>query len=502
MNIQLNNIHLRFFTGLLSLFSLPWLLTLSVASAQTTGLNGINLQGLAVGGKSVAPAPGNQTTLPKVLSYQGFLTDQATGAPVTATMSGTFKLYDALTGGNLLYAESQRLTVVNGLINVQIGSITAFPALLVFDKPYWLEVTVGSDILSPRQPIASTAFAQSAARLVSRKGFETAAGDNALNPLSTGAGNVAFGANALSQNTSGYSNTALGNSALRSSTTGTNNIAIGESSGVQLISGSNDIYIGNQGAGSAESNTLRIGAGGVQTKTFLAGVRGVVPAQNDGQPVVIDSSGQLGNVPNIFINSAGLSFGNSLGQMLNLWGTQYGVGIQNGALYSRSDDSFFWYGGGTHSDAKADAGGGTMFMSLNKLGLLINGDVFGKSFNSTSDRNVKENFADINARDVLKKVVALPLHTWNYRDDEHKVKHLGPVAQDFHAAFNIGPDDKHIAMVDADGVAIAAIQGLYQMLQEKDAVLRAQGEEIARLKLAVEQLLAQSAATTRTALGR
>lgn len=38
--------------------------------------------------------------------------------------------------------------------------------------------------------------------------------------------------------------------------------------------------------------------------------------------------------------------------------------------------------------------------------------------------------------------------------------HLGPMAQDFHAAFNVGMDDKHMATVDEEGVALAAIQGL------------------------------------------
>jgi len=46
-------------------------------------------------------------------------------------------------------------------------------------------------------------------------------------------------------------------------------------------------------------------------------------------------------------------------------------------------------------------------------------------------------------------------------------KHLGPVAQDFHAAFGLGTDDKHIATVDADGVALAAIQGLNQKVMEE-----------------------------------
>ena len=51
----------------------------------------------------------------------------------------------------------------------------------------------------------------------------------------------------------------------------------------------------------------------------------------------------------------------------------------------------------------------------------------------------------------MEKVVALPLSSWNYKADT-ATRHVGPMAQDFYAAFNVGPDDKHIATVDADGL--------------------------------------------------
>ena len=62
------------------------------------------------------------------------------------------------------------------------------------------------------------------------------------------------------------------------------------------------------------------------------------------------------------------------------------------------------------------------------------------------------------------------------------------MAQDFYAAFNVGPDDKHIATVDADGVTLAAIQGLNQKLEEKDAELQALKQTVAELKAAFDQL--------------
>src|SRR5262249_19743674 len=87
----------------------------------------------------------------------------------------------------------------------------------------------------------------------------------------------------------------------------------------------------------------------------------------------------------------------------------------------------------------------------------------GNNWNNTSDRNLKENFQAVNPRDVLDKVATLPITRWNYKSDATTV-HLGPVAQDFHAAFALGADDTHIATVDEGGIALAAIQGLNQKL--------------------------------------
>lgn len=66
------------------------------------------------------------------------------------------------------------------------------------------------------------------------------------------------------------------------------------------------------------------------------------------------------------------------------------------------------------------------------------------------------------------------------------------MAQDFHAAFGLGIDDRHIATVDGDGVALAAIQGLNQKLEAKSHKLEAENvelkEQLAELKSMVLQL--------------
>lgn len=91
------------------------------------------------------------------------------------------------------------------------------------------------------------------------------------------------------------------------------------------------------------------------------------------------------------------------------------------------------------------------------------------SWTSMSDRNAKENFRAADARAVLEKVVALPVQTWNYKSQDAGIRHIGPMAQDFQAAFGVGESSTGISTVDADGVALAAIQGLNQKLEETRA---------------------------------
>ena len=64
----------------------------------------------------------------------------------------------------------------------------------------------------------------------------------------------------------------------------------------------------------------------------------------------------------------------------------------------------------------------------------------------------------------------IPITTWRFKSEDDEVKHIGPVAQDFMASFGYGSSDKHITSTDADGVALAAIQGLnLKLTQELDA---------------------------------
>jgi len=122
----------------------------------------------------------------------------------------------------------------------------------------------------------------------------------------------------------------------------------------------------------------------------------------------------------------------------------------------------------------------------------VAGEVRSTVFTPTSDRHAKENFAPVDPQEVLAKVAALPISRWNFKTLPG-ADHFGPMAQDFHAAFGLnGGDDRHIATVDADGVALAAIQGLNQKLDQKSAeveTLKLQNAELLRRLDALEQRL-------------
>jgi hypothetical protein len=85
-----------------------------------------------------------------------------------------------------------------------------------------------------------------------------------------------------------------------------------------------------------------------------------------------------------------------------------------------------------------------------------------------SDRNQKKNISPADTDAILKRVTDLPISTWTYLDEPSAVRHLGPMAQDFHASFGLGNDDRTYHSVDAHGVALAAIQALERVVKQQE----------------------------------
>jgi hypothetical protein len=118
----------------------------------------------------------------------------------------------------------------------------------------------------------------------------------------------------------------------------------------------------------------------------------------------------------------------------------------------------------------------------------------GSAWACASDRNLKHSLVELDTRTVLDKVAAMPLYQWQPKGQNAHVLHYGPMAQDFHAAFGLGDDDKMIGMQDADGVALAAIKGLNEKfeakLSEQAALNERQREELVSLRNEVAELRA------------
>jgi hypothetical protein len=156
-------------------------------------------------------------------------------------------------------------------------------------------------LLNNTTGLENTATGSSA--LVGNRGgnYNTGTGVQALYSNHGGSGNTATGYQALFNDRGfdfnglqfGYQNTATGVQALYNNTTGNYNIAIGSSAGSNLTTGSNNIDIGALGV-AGESNTIRIGRGGIQTKAFMQGIHGATVAS--GATVIVGSDGHLGTI--------------------------------------------------------------------------------------------------------------------------------------------------------------------------------------------------------------
>ena len=208
------------------------------------------------------------------------------------------------------------------------------------------------------------------------------------------------------------------------------------------------------------------------------------------------------------------NFGARLGQHINLWSTQYAIGVQDRTVYFRTGrslghfrgpadyvrgDGFAWYAGGSHTDNLIDnlvdpGPGGSMLMTLDYVNdghysstqnqsspgarLYVNGYAYADSWYTTSDRNKKTGFKPISATGILDRVLSLTITQWALTNAP-SIQHLSPMAQDFHAAFGLGMDETNINLGDEGGVALAAIQGLNQKLE---ASLKEQQARIAELE--------------------
>jgi hypothetical protein len=118
----------------------------------------------------------------------------------------------------------------------------------------------------------------------------------------------------------------------------------------------------------------------------------------------------------------------------------------------------------------------------------------GGTWVNASDRNLKTAFNDVDPRSVLDSLMTIKVQSWSYKREGDDIRHLGPVAQDFYGAFGLGQDDTSISTVDADGVALVAIQELARRnarLEAENARLTQANAGLESRLSRLEQLMAQ-----------
>ena len=182
------------------------------------------------------------------------------------------------------------------------------------------------------------------------------------------------------------------------------------------------------------------------------------------------ASGVAATIPGGSQNIAAgdLSFATGLGARVDA--------AHDGAMLFADSNIFFFFSNLANEFAVRSTGGVRFVTAINgSTGAPTNGvkvNPGAGSWSNLSDKNAKENVRPVDTESALEEVLALPINTWNYKTQDAGIRHMGPMAQDFYAAFGLGTDERHIGSVDADGAALAAIQGLHQRMRAENDILR------------------------------
>jgi hypothetical protein len=131
------------------------------------------------------------------------------------------------------------------------------------------------------------------------------------------------------------------------------------------------------------------------------------------------------------------------------------------------------------------ASGGTIFYSNSTSTAGVSLAAGSGSWSTLSDKNKKEHFKKVNGEEVLTKIAGMEINSWNYKAQSPSIRHIGPFAQDFYKAFNLGEAETTISMVDIEGINLLALQTLItrtQLLKEKIAEIEKLNASLAELK--------------------
>jgi hypothetical protein len=329
----------------------------------------------------------------------------------------------------------------------------------------WCGIPVAALILALSQ--ASVAAAQSG----SPGSFNTATGAGALISNTTGSSNTATGVNGLALNTTGGNNSATGVNALLSNTTGSNATAAGVNALFSNTVGNNNTAFGvnalvfnTTGANNTASGLNVLFSNTTGTNNVAAGLSALSSNTTGSNNTASGTVALNNNRTGSFNAAVGFGADVAAGNLINA------TAIGSLAVVDASN--------------KIRLGNGAV--------AVIEGTV---AFTSNSDRTRKENFQPTDGEEVLAKIRGFALTSWNFiGHDPEKLRHYGPMAQDFFAAFGhdgIGQigSETTINAGDMAGILMIAVQAL----EKRTAELRLKAAQMAVLESQIEDLRARQA---------
>ena len=420
------------------------------------------LLALAAGlhGLALAQGPGivdAQAVVGTGFTYQGQLLHD--GSPVTATCSMNFWLFDG-SGDQAAAPLTLSVPVTNGLFTATLD----FGGGAFDGEARSLEIRVncGEGLVSlGRQPLTPAPLA------LALPGLWTQQNETSPNLIGGYSGN-SVSASAVGSTIGGGGNSSNPNQVTANYGT------VGGGEGNKAITGTYTTVAGGQG-NQASGDYAAVGGG--QRNKAIAGLYTTVAGGQDneasgayaavGGGISGEAKGTAATVPGGFGNHANGEYAIVSGGSYNEAAGDHSFAAGQRA-HAYQDGCFVWGDDSINADVNCNtanafivrASGGVTFYTHSDLSTGVTVPHGEGAWTTASDRALKANVVPVDGGDVLAQLMRVPVSTWNYTSQDPSIRHMGPMAQDFYAAFGLGVDERHISTVDADGVALAAIQAL------------------------------------------
>ncbi len=276
---------------------------------------------------------------------------------------------------------------------------------------------------------------------------------------------------------------------LRNRTTGLGSSIAG---GVNNIVSGNPSSIGGGGSNTANFDYSTVGGGFTNTANALAAaVAGGSNNIANGQFSFVGSgrfdtaSGHYSTVPGGYASKASEVYSFAAGRRAK---------ATHAGAFVWADSNDIDFASSASAQFNVRASGGTRIYSNSGLTAGVTLAAGASAWVAVSDSNLKRNIRLVDEREILDKVMQLPIKRWSYKAQDPSIEHIGPMAQDFYPLFQVGDDEKTISTIDPPGIALAAIQGLYKIVQEQKAENQELKRELKELRELMQKLLAEGKA--------